>query len=241
MFGRETHPGIPAQFRWNNAGDSRHIKVDPCVNLKGGTFSPGDVRMRRRLGVLTVAVIAVLACSKGATAPIVTKAPKPDPYITIRVRDNLDTTTAAGRAAWRIYLFLSGPLVGSNGISGKGSINLTDVRLGHTQSCWRVAADSIGQRLVAPFALGDTSHATQQPDVVYDSIAARWYAGDHTPPVGFVVLTITPTDAWNSVQYANGHGLVQSDPIKWAWDWTGSGIATFTERAATDTAGCNTY
>jgi hypothetical protein len=196
--------------------------------------------MRRFLGALTLA-IALAGCGGEHPTEPATK-PKPDPYVTVRIQDQLDTTTKAGRAFWATYLFLSGPNVNLNAVVLEGGFTMTDARLNRHFQCMSVGADSIGQRLIALFAIGDTLHTTQQPTSAFDSIANRWYNGNHAPAAGYVILTMAPIDAWDSQQYAAGHGLTPLDPIKWAWDWTGGGTVTFTERATADsTGGCNTY
>lgn len=178
----------------------------------------------------------------GALAACDNPKPKPDPYLIIRVLNRLDTTTKAGQAYWRVFVLLTGPQANQNGIVSEGTFSLRDARFNHPLRCISVGADSIGQRLIAPFAIGDTVHPNGQPDAVTDSIVERWYGGNHAPAAGFLILTITPTDAWNSAQYAAGHGLVPTDPILWAWDWSGGGTTSFTERAATDTVGgCNKF
>jgi hypothetical protein len=184
------------------------------------------------------ALVLAAACSGSSTQPG-TKAPALDPYITIRVLNHLDTTTKAGRASWRVFALLSGPQVNQNGLAPQGTYTITDARFNHPLMCIAAGADSIGQRLIAPFAIGDTINEVLQPSTATDSIVARWYAGNHNPAAGYIILTITPTDAWDSPQFVAGHGLTPNDPIKWAWDWTGSGTATFAERTLTDTASCN--
>lgn len=193
--------------------------------------------MRRLLAFVSLLAI-VAACGDSPVTPV--QPPKPDPYITVRVRNGLDTTTAPGRALWRVYALLSGPYVNQNGVSYQGVSSLADVR-GHHIMCMAIGSDSIGQRLFAPLAIADTTTETARPDAAYDSLVTRWNAGNHAAlPAGFMLITRAPADAWDSQQYADGHGLVHTDPIKWTWDWSGSGASVFAERAYSDTTSCNT-
>jgi hypothetical protein len=184
------------------------------------------------LGIL----FAVVACG-GTTEPI-KQQPKLDPVITIRLRDQLDTTTAPGRAQWHTYVLLSGPYNDQNGISNQGTITLDDVRRGFGVHCITVGADSVGQRLVAVLAVADTTTSAGSPDASGDAIAAAWYNGNHNLPSGWMALFTAPMDAWDSQQFAAGHGLNSSDPIKWGWDWTASGTTSFYERDVADIDRC---
>src|SRR4051812_15622888 len=61
---------------------------------------------------LLVSGLFVLAACGGSSDNGITNPPppkKPDPYITVRIRNLMDTTTAPGRAHWHIYAMLSGP------------------------------------------------------------------------------------------------------------------------------------
>jgi hypothetical protein len=187
--------------------------------------------MRKIICLLSLAVMA--ACGS-STEPAPVGPRKPDPYLTVRVRDQLDTTTAVGRTHWHIYSLLSGPNVNLNGVSPQGSISLQDLRTNHSTACLGVAADSVGQRLLVTFALGDTTTEQLTPQATADAIVTDWYNGNHTLPAGWKALFITPTDAWDSDQYNAGHGLTPIDPIKWGWDWTAAGVTTFYERTDTD-------
>lgn len=166
--------------------------------------------------------------------------PKPDPYVTVSVRNQLDTTTRPGRAQWHVYLLLTGPYVGQNGISPQGAISLEDIRLHHDKLCIVIAADSVGQRFISPIAVADTTTSSLTADATANSIVSNWYAGDHNLPAGWMALFVPPTDAWVSDQYNAGHGLVPSDPIKWGFDWTGAGITSFYERTDAEPV-CNVY
>lgn len=181
-------------------------------------------------------LLVVLAACGGSGGNSITPPPakKPDPYLTVRVRDLMDTTTRVGRTQWHIYALLSGPYTALSGISHQGTISLSDIRLHHAALCIGVSADSVGQRLLVTFAIGDTTTEAGTPDAMADSIVGAWYAGSRTLPAGWKALFILPTDAWQSAQYVAGHGLTAQDPIKWGWDWTGSGTTTFTERTDTD-------
>lgn len=186
----------------------------------------------KKIGLLLIA--GLLACGGNSVTPPPVGKPKPDPYVTVRVRNMLDTTTAVGRAHWHLYALLTAPEVRLDAISGQGAISLQDVRTGHSSACIRIAADSVGERFLATVAVADTTTENLTPDATADSVIASFYAGARTLPAGWDALFITPRDAWNSVQYDNGHGLIPSDPIKWGWDWTGSGATSFYERTDTD-------
>jgi hypothetical protein len=196
--------------------------------------------MRRIFG-LVAGIAIVAACGSEPVEPPAGK-PKPDPYIAVRVAHDLDTTTKVGRANWVLYALLSGPNVNLNGAYPLSVLTMTSVRAGDRVRCMAISADSVGQRLIAPFAIGDTVDRPFQGAEATDSIAARWHAGNHASAAGYVILTMDPVDAWDSQQYAAGHGLVPSDPIKWAWTWTGTGATTFLERTANDgLQNCNQY
>jgi hypothetical protein len=179
-------------------------------------------------------VLFSLACT---TSP----KPKPDPFITVRVRDLLDTTTAVGRTHWHIYALLSGPYTAQNGIATQGAIGLNDLRAGHSSAqCVKIAADSVGQRLLVVFAIGDTTTEQLTSEAKADSVVNAWYSGSRVVPAGYKALFTQPTDAWDAQQYHAGHGLIRSDPIKWGWDWSGSGTTTFYERTDND-PNCSTF
>jgi hypothetical protein len=188
--------------------------------------------MRRPLFIGSL--FAIAAC--GGAADIVTPPKKPalDPGLTIRVRDLMDTTTAPGRAHWHVYAILTGPYTALNGVALQGAIDLNDVRLGHNVLCVGVGADSVGQRLITVLAVADTTTSSLTPDATADDIVNAWYAGNHTLPARWAALTFPPQDAWNSVQFQNGHGQTKGDPIKWGFDWTGPGTASFYERTDSD-------
>jgi hypothetical protein len=183
----------------------------------------------------------MLAACGGGGSSVVAPPKKLDPYITIRVRDMFDTTSAAGKAHWHVYLLLTGPEVNQNGVARQGALSLEDLRLNHNLICMRVIADSVGQRLVAPLAVADTTVAGLTPDQPFDAFAEQWYAGNHTVPAGWRVVVTNPTDAWQSAQFAAGHGLTDRDPIRWIWDWDGSSTGNFAERDAADTGPCSTF
>jgi hypothetical protein len=197
--------------------------------------------MIRRILPFLIAASLAACTSKDATAPITGK-PKPDPFVTIRVRDLLDTTTATGRAHWHVYVLLTGPQINQNGIAPQSNISLQDVRLGHNFMCVRIGADSVGQRIVSVIAVADTTTSAFTPDATAQAIVTDWYAGNTTLPSGWRALFNAPSDAWDSQQYLAGHGLIPSDPIRWGLDWTGNGIVNFYERAAADTSSlCSTF
>lgn len=195
-----------------------------------------EIQMR---AFLILSVLGIVACGGGGKdgGGIVTPPPaaKPDPFITIRLRNQLDTTSRAGRAHWAFYGLITGsPNPAQNGITHQGAISLQDVRLGHTLLCPAFDADSVGQRFVELIGFADTTTEALTPQVEFDARAAAWFGGDHSLPSGWGALTTTATDAWNSAQYNAGHGLTKSDPIKWGFDLTGTGQATFYERTDSD-------
>jgi hypothetical protein len=186
---------------------------------------------------LLVSGLFVLAACGGSSDNGITNPPppkKPDPYITVRVRNLMDTTTAPGRAHWHIYAMLSGPDTARNGVVSQGAIGLNDLELSHNLHCVSVGADSVGQRLLSLAAFADTTTSELTPDATADAIAHAWYGGDHNLPAGWASLSFPPTDAWQSAQYLAGHGLVRDDPIKWEFDWTGAGASSFAERTDSD-------
>lgn len=179
--------------------------------------------------------VALVASACGGTTEPNPKARALDPYITVRVRNLLDTTTAPGRAHWHVYALLSGPYTNLNGIASQGAISLEDVRLNHVMLCMKVGADSIGQRLISPIAVADTTTEQLTLHNTAKAIIEEWYAGDHDLPSGWMAIVIPPVDAWISDQFDNGHGLTREDPIKWGLDWTDRGTPQFYERTDAST------
>lgn len=188
-----------------------------------------------RLNIQALALTAFLAACGGTDLP-----KKPDPYLTIRLQNQLDTTTRPGRATWHTYLLLTGPYTAQNGISPQGGVSLQDIRLGLVTKCLTADADSVGQRLLTLIALADTTTEQGSADATAQSIVTDWYNGNHNLPTGWMALSTAPADAWNSQQFEGGHGLVPSDPIKWDWTWTGSGATNFAERTDSDPL-CSVY
>lgn len=184
-----------------------------------------------------IVLLFVLAGCGGSTDGVITTPPpggkKPDPYLTIRVLDLMDTTTAPGRAHWHNYILLTGPYTALNGITRAGAFDLPNLRYGHNLNCIGVGADSVGQRLISVLGIADTTTSALTPDAHADTLAAAWYAGNHTLPSGWMALTFAPQDAWQSAQYVAGHGLTPADPIRWGFDWTARGTTTFYERTDT--------
>jgi hypothetical protein len=182
---------------------------------------------------LSFALLSLAAC--GGSGNGITPAPKkPDPYVTIRVSDLMDTTTAPGRAHWHAYLMLTGPYTALNGIAYQGNYGLNDRQLNHNIRCTSVSADSVGQRLLSFTAFADTTTDQLTAEDQFTAYSEVWYSGNHTLPNGWMVLTFPPVDAWQSAQYLAGHGLTPSDPVKWDLTWTGAGVVTFTERTDSD-------
>lgn len=184
---------------------------------------------------LIAGLLFVVACGGGGdgSGNGITPPPpaKPDPFITIRLRNQLDTTSRAGRAHWAFYGLITGsPNPAQNGITHQGAISIQDIRLNHAQLCPAFDADSVGQRFVELIGFADTTTEELTPQVQFDARADAWFAGNHVLPSGWDAITTTPTDAWNSAQYNNGHGLTKSDPIKWGFDLTGTGQSAFYER-----------
>lgn len=194
-----------------------------------------------------ILALCVFSAACGSSAAVdITNPPPPkpkalDPFLTVRMRNQLDTTTSPGRAHWHIYALLSGPYTNQNGISPQGAISLEDVRLGHTMRCTGAGADSVGQRFLSLLALADTTTEALTADASTATMARAWYDGNQVLPSGWMAIAFPPTDVWDSQQFRNGHGLTDVDPIKWAWDWSAAGTSTLYERAAADTTGCNHF
>lgn len=183
---------------------------------------------------LLVSGLFVLAACGGSSDNGITNPPppkKPDPYLAIRVRDMLDTTTAPGRAHWHVFAFLTGPYDRLNGIAQQGNIGLNDMRLNHTIRCVLVQSDSVGQRFISVVAFADTTTEQLTADQPFNDFAQQWYAGSRNVPAGWMALSFAATDAWQSQQYLDGHGLTNLDPIRWNFDWTGRGTTAFVERS----------
>jgi hypothetical protein len=190
--------------------------------------------------LLVFSALVALACS-GSTDDVATPPPrKPDPYVSVRVRQQMDTTTAPGRAHWHLYVLLTGPYSSLNGIGNEGAFLLGDVRLEHTVRCIKVSADSVGQRFMSPIAFADTTTEQGTPDATADAIVNDWYNGNHNLPAGWMAIFVPPTDAWQSAQYVAGHGLTPEDPIRWDWTWSGAAATNFVERTDSDPA-CSTF
>lgn len=189
-----------------------------------------------RMWFLFALLLAVAACGgSGADSGITNPPPptpkKPDPFITVRLRHQMDTTTAAGRAHWAFYgLITQSDNPAQNGVRPEGSISLIDFRLNHVQLCPSFDADSVGQRLVEIVGFADTTTENLTPQTEFDARASAWFSGSHILPTGWAALTTTPKDAWQSAQYDAGHGLTKADPILWGFDLTGSGQSSFYER-----------
>ena len=190
------------------------------------------------VGFLLVAAVACGGSDSGVTNPPPGKKAL-DPFLTVRIRNLLDTATAAGRAQWHVYALLTGPYTAQNGIALQGTLSLGDARLNHVTICTFITADSIGQRLLSLVAIGDTLNGGVTPDAQAAALIAAWYAGNVTLPTGWMALFSPPTDVWDSQQFRDGHGLTSTDPIKWGWDWAGAGSAILHERPYADTDGCN--
>jgi hypothetical protein len=190
---------------------------------------------------IVLSFCVILAACGGSTDGGITNPPppppaKPDPYITIRLRNEMDTTSHAGRAHWAFYGLITGSSnPAQNGITYQGAISIQDIRLNHSQLCPAFDADSVGQRFVELIGFADTTTDNLTPQVSFDARAAAWFGGNHALPTGWDALTTTATDAWNSAQYNAGHGLTKSDPIKWGFDLTGTGQSAFYERTDSGT------
>lgn len=198
----------------------------------------------RHLARSVILAALVAACSSRAAPdapPVDTThaARKPDPYVTVRVRNLMDTTTAPARTLWHIYAVLTGPVAGENGYSYAGSISVTDIRLDHNRVCVRVGADSVGERLLSVVALSDTAVDSLNTDASATSLAQAWYQGTTTLPSGWAALFNPPADAWNSQQYLAGHGRTMADPIRWGLDWIRPDSIHFYEIPQPDTTACN--
>lgn len=192
--------------------------------------------MRRALFGLLVLVLA--ACGGDGITPPNERAL--DPFITVRFQNLIDTTTAAGRAHWHIYMDITSEDPNQAGFQAVGNIGLNDLRLNHLVRCQSVGADSVGQRFVAFLAIADTTTEELTPDAPAEAAARAWFAGNHQLPAGMMAYYQPPTDAWTSQQFEAGHGLVPTDPIKWGFDWTSSTTSTFYERSDSESA-CSAF
>src|SRR4051812_4548333 len=130
---------------------------------------------RTAAGLISLA--ALVACGGSSSDAGITNPPakKPDPFVTVRVRDLMDTMTAPGRAHWHIYALLTGPYTAQNGIANQGNIGLNDLELGHGLRCVSVGADSVGQRLLTVLAVADTTTAELTPDAPAAALINAWY------------------------------------------------------------------
>src|SRR4051812_25303601 len=126
--------------------------------------------------LLTTLALAAIACG-GSDLP-----KKPDPYLTVRVRNQLDTTTAPGRAHWHTYILLTGPYTALNGVSFQGTFSLSDIRHGISTHCMSAGADSVGQRFLSLIAVADTTTEQLTADATAQSIVTAWYNGNHNLP-----------------------------------------------------------
>lgn len=185
--------------------------------------------MSRSLAVLLAAVC--VACSGGSSSDSITQPPKPkavDPAISIHVLDQLDTTTAVGRASWVIFPLLYSADPNKSGVGFTGAIGLADVRLGHTTDCVGYDADSIGARQVIVLAVADTVNGTQT-DAAAQAVANQYFAGNRTLPAGWMAIRSDSLDWGVSAQFNAGHGLTRSDPVRWRLTWSGSGTVAAAE------------
>lgn len=180
--------------------------------------------------MLCVTVCAIAACGgSGDVTPPIVKV-KPDPYATIHLTSALDTNTAWGRATWDLYVIFTGVEDRSPnglGVFPQGTLNLDDIRLGHNIRCFGFNEDTVGNRLITLLAVADTVHITLDSDAA--SVAAAWFAGNHTLPSGWAALVVGPVDPVVSTQYLAGHGLAPADPVRWTLSLAGAGNISFTE------------
>lgn len=181
--------------------------------------------MWRSIG-LVVATLCAVAC--GGKNSITQPSKAVDPAISIRVLDQLDTTTAAGRASWVVFPLFYSADPNQTGVGYTGSIGLSDLRAGRTLHCVSFGTDSIGQRQVIVLAVADTQHGTQT-DASAQSVANAYFAGNHTLPAGWMAIRSDSLDWGVSQQFTNGHGLTQADPIRWALTWSGGGTVARAE------------
>jgi hypothetical protein len=172
----------------------------------------------RRLFSL-VALVLIAACGGSGSNSITNPPPKVDPYVIVRLQDLLDTTTVLGRTFWHVYVQILSSDPNQAGLAFSGGFGLKALRLGGNTICQRFSEDSVGQRQIAVVAIGDTTTEGEPSIDATTAIATAWFTGNHTLPAGYKVLHAGPVDPGiNSIQYANGHGLTGTDPIKWSWD-----------------------
>lgn len=170
------------------------------------------------------ALLALAACG-GGTEPHKAVV---DPAISIHLSNQLDTTTAMGRASWVIFPLIYAADTNKAGVDYKGAITLGDLRLGHSSKCLGYQADSIGARFVVVLAVADTLHGTQA-DAQAQSVATAWYGGDHTLPAGWAAIATDSLDWGISTQFSQGHGLNFDDPVRWDLTWTDVGTVARVE------------
>src|SRR6267378_1260456 len=83
--------------------------------------------------------------------------PRPDPFVTVWVRDQYDSTSARGQSTWTTFVILSGPVATQNGWGQQGSLGPTsDPAQRFSSTCESVSADSLSERLALWVALTDT-------------------------------------------------------------------------------------
>lgn len=192
----------------------------------------------------SLAIVLLAACGGSNTAP----AKKLDPEMLVRVRDLFDTTTVNGRAHWHVYMTLTSPDAGKEGLSPVGNFDMGTRRYAAANNglqsfrCIRVGSDSLGNRFMSLLAVADTTVGDAlTPDSTARNIAVAWGAGSRSLPPGYKAIFLAPVDAWDSEQFKQGHGLTYTDPVRWSWDMAGAGTATFYEMTPADTAGCGSY
>lgn len=176
--------------------------------------------------IIVVAALCAVACGGSKENPITQPPPKKvveDPAIRIEVRNQLDTTSAMGRAIWNVFALVYSTDPNQAGFAYQGGPDPLKY------SCSEFQTDSIGSRFVVILGVADTVHQTNQSSAV--TLAQAWYAGNHSVPSGWAVLASDSLDWGVSQQFDAGHGRTTSDPVRWQLTWTNPGNVPALTRA----------
>ncbi len=170
---------------------------------------------------MSVKHLALCALLAGCAGPA---APKPDPYVTIWIRAQLNASSRAGQSNWPIVAIVEGL---------HPSRNQTVVEPSNSQfveTCSFFAA-ALGQESIQLFAATDTV-ALHVSSSQFDSVLAAFLRGITVPHSGFDIRFTRVMKAMEpiaSLQYARGHGLRRDDPVKWRWTWNADGTTEFVD------------